>query len=83
MALQISIGSFSFHRLLAAGKQDIFQYILDCKALGCTQLDPWNAHLSSLQSGDEIITAGTESERIFGVLVGGRRGIYRPRQESG
>jgi sugar phosphate isomerase/epimerase len=43
--LEIAICSFSFHRLLAAGKQDIFQYIKDCKSLGCTQLDPWNAHL--------------------------------------
>lgn len=43
--IEIAICSYSFHRLLAAGKQDIFQYIKDCKSLGCTQLDPWNAHL--------------------------------------
>ncbi|HLK56386.1 MAG TPA: TIM barrel protein [Chthonomonadaceae bacterium] len=56
--MQIGICSFSFHRLLAAGKQDIFQYITDCKALGCTQLDPWNAHLAALKSGDEALHAG-------------------------
>jgi hypothetical protein len=56
--MNFGICSFSFHRLLAAGKQDIFQYILDCKALGCTQLDPWNAHLSELKSGDDAIHAG-------------------------
>lgn len=56
--MQIGICSFSFHRLLAAGKQDIFQYITDCKALGCTQLDPWNAHLADIRSGDNVLTAG-------------------------
>ncbi|WP_127584585.1 sugar phosphate isomerase/epimerase family protein [Paenibacillus koleovorans] len=56
--VDISICSFSFHRLLAAGKQDIFQYIHDCKSLGCTQLDPWNAHLSQLESGSEVLHAG-------------------------
>ena len=56
--MNIGICSFSFHRLLAAGKQDIFQYIKDCKELGCTQLDPWNAHLSVIRSGDAVIHAG-------------------------
>ena len=56
--MQLSICSFSFHRLLAAGKQDIFRYITDCKELGCTQLDPWNAHLSDIRSGDEVMHAG-------------------------
>ena len=56
--VEIGVCSFSFHRLLAAGKQDVFQYILDCKKLGCTQLDPWNAHLSALKDGDAIIFAG-------------------------
>lgn len=56
--MEIGICSFSFHRLLAAGKQDIFQYIVDCKALGCTQLDPWNAHLSDIRKGDDVLHAG-------------------------
>ena len=36
--------------VLKDGKQDIFRYIRDCKELGCTQLDPWNAHLADLKS---------------------------------
>jgi len=56
--MEIGICSFSFHRLLAAGQQDVFQYITDCKELGCTQLDPWNAHLAQLKSGDEALHAG-------------------------
>jgi sugar phosphate isomerase/epimerase len=56
--MRIGICSYSFHRLLAAGKQDIFKYISDCKELGCSQLDPWNAHLSVVKSGDEILHAG-------------------------
>ncbi len=56
--MRIGICSFSFHRLLADGKQDMFRYITDCKELGCTQLDPWNAHLAPLREGDEVIHAG-------------------------
>jgi len=46
--MELSICSYSFHRLLEAGQQDVFQYISDCRALGCTQLDLWNGHLPSL-----------------------------------
>jgi sugar phosphate isomerase/epimerase len=46
--MELSICSYSFHRLLEAGQQDVFQYIGDCRALGCTQLDLWNGHLPSL-----------------------------------
>jgi sugar phosphate isomerase/epimerase len=46
--MELSICSYSFHRLLEAGQQDVFQYIRDCQALGCTQLDLWNGHLPSL-----------------------------------
>lgn len=56
--MEISICSFSFHRALAAGKQDVFQLIADCKALGCTQLEPWNAHLAQITSGDAVLHAG-------------------------
>lgn len=56
--MRIGICSFSFHRLLAAGKQDIFKFISDCKELGCTQLDPWNAHLAKFKEGDSILHAG-------------------------
>jgi sugar phosphate isomerase/epimerase len=46
--MELSICSYSFHRLLEAGQQDVFQYIHDCRDLGCTQLDLWNGHLPSL-----------------------------------
>lgn len=46
--MELSICSYSFHRLLEAGKHDVFQYISDCQSLGCTQLDLWNGHLPSL-----------------------------------
>ena len=46
--MELSICSYSFHRLLEAGRQDVFQYIRDCHALGCTQLDLWNGHVPSL-----------------------------------
>lgn len=46
--MELSICSYSFHRLLEEGRQDVFQYIDDCRALGCTQLDLWNGHLPSL-----------------------------------
>lgn len=55
--LPIGICSYSFHRLLAAGKQDIFQFIRDCKALGCTHLDPWNGHLPTLKRDEPAVDA--------------------------
>lgn len=61
--MDIGICSFSFHRLFAAGKQDIFQFITDCKALGCTQLDPWNAQLTTLKSGDAVLHAGHNPDK--------------------
>ena len=56
--MRIGICSFSFHRLLAEGKQDIFQFIKDSKDLGCTQLDPWCAHLTPLRDGDAVLFGG-------------------------
>jgi sugar phosphate isomerase/epimerase len=45
--MDTSICSYSFHRALKAGQQDIFQYIKDCKTLGVTYLDPWSGHFES------------------------------------
>src|SRR3712207_5531990 len=61
--MRIGICSFSFHRLLAAGRQDVFRYVADCKDLGCTQLDPWNAHLSAVADGDAVLRAGHDPGR--------------------
>lgn len=46
--MQTSVCSYSFHKKLEAGQHDVFQYIADCQALGCTQLDLWNGHLPTL-----------------------------------
>jgi sugar phosphate isomerase/epimerase len=53
-----SICSYSFHRLFGAGKQDIFQYIATCKELGCTHLQPWNAHFARNVTLDDIVHLG-------------------------
>jgi sugar phosphate isomerase/epimerase len=58
--MELSICSYSFHRLLEAGQQDVFQYISDCHALGCTQLDLWNRHVPSLLD-DEARPEGPSS----------------------
>jgi sugar phosphate isomerase/epimerase len=50
--MQLSICSFSFHRLLENGKQDVFGYMETCRDLGCTQLDPWVGHLVPLAESD-------------------------------
>jgi sugar phosphate isomerase/epimerase len=52
--MELSICSYSFHRLLEAGQQDVFKYIGDCHSLGCTQLDLWNGHLPSLLDDEEL-----------------------------
>jgi sugar phosphate isomerase/epimerase len=46
--VNLSLCSYSFHRKLEAGQHDVFQYIADCQALGCTLLDLWNGHLPTL-----------------------------------
>ena len=66
--MELGICSYSFHRLLAAGKQDVFRYITDCKELGCTQLDPWNAHLTSLKAGDDVLKAGANPQQSHELL---------------
>ncbi len=58
--MRIGIGGFSFHRLLQSGTQDFFQYIADSKRLGATQLEPWNAQLAPVRSGDEVARAGAD-----------------------
>ncbi|MBI5092881.1 MAG: TIM barrel protein [Candidatus Hydrogenedentes bacterium] len=60
--MDFGICSFSYHRLLAAGKQDIFKYIEDCKKVHATQLDPWNAHLAPVKDGDAVLKAGADPE---------------------
>jgi len=56
--MRLSIASYSFHRRLEAGQQDMFQYIRDCQALGANVLEPWNSHLAPLAAGDAALKAG-------------------------
>jgi sugar phosphate isomerase/epimerase len=60
--MKFSVCSYSFHRLLANGQQDIFKYIEDCKTLGMAQLDPWNAHLAVITDNDTVIKTGRDPE---------------------
>ncbi|MBI1282554.1 MAG: TIM barrel protein [Anaerolineaceae bacterium] len=62
--MQFSIASYSFHRELQSGRQDMFKYITDCKQLGCTQLDPWNGHLAPLIAEDEQIRTSSNPTQI-------------------
>lgn len=59
--LKLSIASYSFHRLLKEGKQNIFKYITDCKTMGATQLDPWNGHLEPLVQKDNLMKSSSDS----------------------
>lgn len=59
--MKFSIASYSFHRLLRDGKQDVFKYITDCKDLGCALLDVWNGHLAPLVAEDEAFKAGADA----------------------
>ena len=60
--MELSICSYSFHRLLEAGQQDVFQYIRDCRDLGCTQLDLWNGHLPTLRDDETRAPASITPE---------------------
>jgi sugar phosphate isomerase/epimerase len=62
--VELSICSYSFHRLLAAGKQDIFKYITDCRELGATQLDPWDEHLAPLKESEKAWRANADPEDV-------------------
>jgi sugar phosphate isomerase/epimerase len=67
--MEIGICSFSFHRLLASGDSDVFGYINLCKDLGCTQLDPWSAHLSPPAEDVDVLKAGKnpgQSHQLLG-----------------
>lgn len=62
--MKLGICSWSFHRLLEAGKQDMFSYITDSKRLGATQLEPWNGHLEGILKGDEAVRTKADPSHI-------------------
>ena len=61
--MKFSIASYSFHRELAAGRQDMFKYIQDSRDMGMAQLDPWNGHLGVIGKEDEAINAESNPEK--------------------
>ncbi len=66
--MKFSIASYSFHRELQSGRQDMFDYINDCKELGCSQLDPWNSHLTPLILEDaQIRLSDNPTQSTFSV----------------
>jgi sugar phosphate isomerase/epimerase len=93
-AMQIGICSYSFHRLLKSGQQDIFGYIDACKVLGCTQLDPWNSHLPPIAEGTgplndrdkqyllNIRRAADDAGIPFGMLVVDGAHVYEPTPDA-
>jgi sugar phosphate isomerase/epimerase len=69
--MRSGICSFSFHRLLASGESDVFGYIDLCKQLGCTQLDPWSAHLTRPEDSPDVLKAGknpSQSHTLLGEI---------------
>lgn len=56
--MNTSICSFSFHRLFGQGKMDFFSYITTCRELGCTHLQPWNAHFAHGVSLEDLVYLG-------------------------
>ncbi len=58
MTTRIGICSFAFHRTFAAGGMDLGAMFRACRDLGCTQLDPWNAHLLEPSAGVDGLHAG-------------------------
>jgi len=64
--MDFSIASYSFHRLLQAGRQDMFKYVTDSRDLGASQLDPWNWHLAPIKGEDDTYKATEKAfERHF------------------
>lgn len=82
--IQIGICSYSFHRLLEAGKQDMFAYISDCKKLGCTQLDPWNEHFASTDDAyiAKVKEAAKRAELPFGLIAVDGGHLHEPMPEA-
>ncbi len=60
--MKLGICSFAFHRTFGSGEMDLAGYARACKELGCTQLDPWNAHLSAV-GGDKALFAGRNPDK--------------------
>jgi sugar phosphate isomerase/epimerase len=65
--MKIGICSFAFHRTVAAGSMDFAGYATACRELGCTQLDPWNAHLADPQGHDTLHAGRNPNDARLGL----------------
>ncbi len=63
--MELSLCSYSFHHLLEAGKHDVFQYMSDCRSLGCTQLDLLQGRVDLLPSAELALNTMLISEGIY------------------
>lgn len=67
--MKLGICSFSFHRTMASGAMDFAEYVRTCQTLGCSQLDPWNAHLSDATTGERTLHAGRNPSQSHHLAV--------------
>jgi sugar phosphate isomerase/epimerase len=68
--MKLGICSFSFHRTIGSGELDVFSYIDTCAKLGCTQIDPWSAHLCPPEDAAAVLKAGKNPSQSHELLVG-------------
>ncbi len=61
--MHIGICSFSLHRTFAAGAMDFAGFVALNRRLGCTQLDPWCAHLEGGGPGENQLHAGRNPDQ--------------------
>ena len=84
--MHYSLCSYSFHRTVAAGKMDVFDYIDFCKEAGFTQLDPWMKHIEAGYEDDDYVeqvkVAGARVGLPFGCIAVDGAHIYEPTAEA-
>src|SRR5665213_1117585 len=68
--MKLGICSFSFHRTIGSGELDVFSYIDTCAKLGCTQIDPWSAHLCPPDDAAAVLKAGKNPNQSHELLTG-------------
>jgi sugar phosphate isomerase/epimerase len=68
--MKVGICSFSFHRAIGRGGLDVFSYIDTCAKLGCTQIDPWSAHLCPPEDAAAVLKAGKNPNQSHQLLSG-------------
>ena len=84
--MDYSLCSYSFNRIVAAGKMDIFGYITFNKDAGFTILDPWMKHIERGYSDngflDEVKAAAKAVNLPFGCIAVDGANIYEPTAEA-